>query len=320
MGILIGGKMIWSDLDLDKQQSIILRYSTGESVSSIAKDYELNPESLGRKMRLIKPAKTKLFDSKQLHLKVKESTKVFVYSDTHFGVEDESALEAALLVAEWYKPDMIFNLGDTLNCYNVSKYKKDLVSSGLQEERDRWAEWAERLNTVCPKAQKYILIGNHEERFTAYLADAKGIADLEELSLDDLLYTKQLGYHPLVNAIYVNPRGDDLYPDAQLYVLHGEKALSQAGSSTKAASDMYAGASTMVGHAHRSAVYTRRTGRGMVVGYEVGTLASLQPDYDAFPNWSQSVMTGIISSSYHAFNLHLIDRGKVMIDGKLHSV
>jgi metallophosphoesterase superfamily enzyme len=311
--------MTWVELSKAEQESIITRYKSGTSVDELSKQYNLRSESLSRKMRLLGFAKKDaLIRKTSLALNIKTPSRVLIYADTHFGMEDTIALSSALIVAREYDPEIIINLGDTLDCYNLSRFKKEPQNDGLQFERDKWYEWAEKLNIACPNAAKYILRGNHEDRFNSILADVTGLADMPELTLDNLLYTRELGYNPIVDSIYVNPRGNDVYPDAQIYILHGERALSNAGASAKAASDMYAGASTITGHAHRTAMYTRRTGRGIVTCYEVGTLAKLNPEYELFPNWSNSFLIGVISLGFHSFTPILIDEGRFMFDGKLY--
>jgi len=313
--------MIWTKLSKQQQDDIVSRAAIGESIWVLAEEYDIKESSLERKLRLLRsenPPSEKIFNTSALWLDVNEPKRIFVYSDAHFGMEDRGALNAAIKVAEMFQPEIIVNLGDTLDCYSISKFKKDPGGSSLQSERDAWSAWATKLNSVCADdVQRYIIKGNHEARFETFLMENPGIADLDEMSVDSLLMTDALGYHSVVDAIYVNADRDELYPNAQLYFLHGSRALKHSGSSTRAASDMYAGASTIVGHAHRSAMVTQRTGRGISKSYEVGTLASLMPDYMFFPNWSQSILTGVIMKDFHEFQLHVIDRGRVCYGGNV---
>jgi metallophosphoesterase superfamily enzyme len=241
------------------------------------------------------------------------------YSDTHFGMEDQSALSAALTVANWWAPDIIINVGDTLDCYQASTFKKDIGHASIQRERDLWAEWAEKMNVASGSKIRKIVRGNHDMRFASLVLSIGALSDIEELSLDSLLYLDELGYDPIVDVININPSGDDLYPDAQMYVFHGEKASSFAGGAARAASDMYAGASVIVGHNHKTGVFTERSGRGVTTSYEIGTLAKLNPEYHLRANWSQSVITGYLALGYHDVRVNMIDRGVVVLDGKEYS-
>lgn len=46
--------MVWGELTLDKRKKIAYRYHTGEHVDNIAKDYQLKPQSLARRIRELK--------------------------------------------------------------------------------------------------------------------------------------------------------------------------------------------------------------------------------------------------------------------------
>lgn len=310
--------MIWSRLTPDEQTTILAKIASGEAKADVAGAYGLNPESLSRKLRLLAETKReRVFGQKWLNIEIDKPTRVMLYSDAHFGNEDPLAVAAALIVAREFQPEIIFNLGDTLDGHGASRFKKDPHAPVIQVERDRWFMWAEELNYICPDAKKYIIQGNHDERFTSLVSEVKGLADIDELSLDSMLFTEELGYHPIVDVIAINPSGDELYPQALLYLMHGEKTSQNAGQSVKAMSDMFVGANLAMGHAHRSAMTTRRSERGILRGYEIGTLMSLRPDYSLFPNWIQGVSTGIISRDFFDLQLHVIDRGRVCVNGKM---
>src|SRR5690606_19376679 len=167
-------------------------------------------------------------------------------------------------------------------------------------------------------AKKYIVRGNHDGRFETWIRTiGTAIASLEEMTLDGLLYTKELGWEPICDEIIVNPRGDELYPDAQLYIIHGDSVRASAGASVRSVSESYGSVSAIVGHSHRMAMTARRTARGIMRSWEVGTLEQLNPEFVRFPDWAQSCMTGVISKDFFDFSTHLIDRGRVIINGEL---
>jgi hypothetical protein len=271
-----GKIMIWSDLTDAQQKSILQRNANGESVDDLAAEYGLISSSLGRKIRLIRSAANNVrsYMRIKLPLRIEEHTRVLIYTDLHAGAEDESATRCAISIAREWQPQVIFNLGDTLDVHVLSTFNKDL----------RFETWLRNQGAM--------------------------ISSMHEMTLDGLLMTKELGWEPIVDEILVNPRGDDLYPDPELLLTHGSKARTHAGTSVRATSDMYGGTSTIVGHAHRSAMVAKRSSRGIIRNYEVGTLADFDVEYAEFPDWSQSILVGYIEKG--AFDLWhmMIDRGK----------
>lgn len=309
--------MVWSELSAAHQELILSRLSNGEPIAAVAGDFKLNPESLGRKVRLLKNNTAPLYYQRNYcAITTSRMARVMVYSDCHFGMHDPAALVVALKVAEEFKPDIIINNGDTLDCHTLSRYKHDPHAPSIQDERDAWYLFAEALNSVAPKADKFITVGNHDIRFKDTISEKSGLADMSEFGLDSLLYTRQLGYAPICDVIMFNPRGNEDYPDAMMYVFHGESARSHAGSTARYYSDMFAGGSTITGHAHRSAAYTRRVAGGVIMSYEVGSLARISPEYILYPNWTQSILTGYIDNDTIAFDNQVIRNGSTIFNGR----
>jgi predicted phosphodiesterase len=311
---------IWSNLTLDDQEEIIRRYQAGESTDDLSQAYNLRSESLGRKLRSLSAQSQKVLDFVFYDLVVDKDSRVFVYSDTHFGEHDPLAVQAALTVAERYDPHIIINLGDTVDASRLSRFKKDPRSTSIQEERDLWYDFAEQLNDVTRATTKIMVIGNHDLRYVSTLLETGGLIDMPELSFKSFFYTEELGYENPVDMVYLNRQGDENSPNALAYLMHGEFARKGSGSSVRAASEMFSGANTVVGHAHRTAFVTKRTMRGLVAGYEIGTLARLSPSYSFFPDWSQSVATGVFGKDFIVLTHHIIQSGEVVIDGKRYLV
>lgn len=306
---------IWSNLEQDEQLEIIRKYESGALVDDLAQEYSLKTESLSRKLRGLTAQGKKVLEFQHYDLAVSQDKRIFVYTDTHFGEHDPTAIKAALIVAEKYDPHIVINLGDTVDASRLSRFKKDPRSTSIQKERDLWCDFAEKLNSVTRAELKLMIIGNHDMRYLSSLLEVDGIVDMPELGFGNFFYVKEFGYEEPVDIIYLNRRGNLDYPDALAYFMHGEFARKGSGSSVRATSEMFSGANTIIGHAHRTAFVTKRTMRGLVCGYEIGTLAKLTPTYSIFPDWSQSVATGVVGRDFISLNHHLIQEGTVMVDG-----
>lgn len=314
------GYKVWGELTSDEQSDVIERHSNGESIDDLASAFNLRAESLGRKLRSINQAKTKVLDVSCADMVIQDDQRIFIYGDTHFGEHDPIAIKTALRVAEEFQPDIIVNLGDTVDASRVSKYAKDPRSAGLQQERELWFDFAEQLNNVTNPKSRWMIIGNHDMRYLHSILSVDGLTEMPELTFESFFQTREFGYNTPVDLIYLNRQGNSEYPNAVAYLMHGEFARKGSGSSVRATSDMFSGANTVIGHTHRTAFVTRRTAHGLVAGYEIGTLAKLNPSYMIFPDWSQSVATGVVGKDYLSLNLHVIVNGEVVLNGRKISV
>lgn len=319
--------MIWSNLTAIQHKEIIDSYLSGSNVHEVADKYNLNPSSLSRKIRLLKERgeiivpRVVLADQwRRLSLTIEKPAKVLLYSDFHGGYSDPLARKAVVGIRQLWNPDIVFNLGDTLDAYSVSRFVKNPeIFKTLQAERDEWGEFAEELHDG-DHSSRYILVGNHDRRYELFLNDNPSISDLEGNSLSNILMLNEFGYSGLWDEVYVNPQGDSIYPDAQLYLVHGSLARKQAGASSRGESENRGYASVIQGHTHKTGTTIVPTHRGLVYRYEIGCLQSLTPSYAQHTTWSQSVMVGYIGNGVLDLRHVIIDRGTFVLNGERYSV
>lgn len=315
--------MIWSELPKSVQDNIVRRYQNGELVDRLAREYDLLSSSLSRKMRLLGVRRSVAGeDERTRRIKIERPTRMMFMSCLHFGDHDRRALGAALKIAELWQPEIVFLIGDILNGGRVSRYLPDGSAISSQAERDMWCEWSESLSQVVGKnTEKHIVFGNHDLRYIhTLMRQSPEYLSLEEMSMSGILCTDELGYHRPVEWIEINPVGDELYPEAQLYVFHGDIARSGAGNSIRYESDRYGEVNAVMGHTHKSAFVARATDRGIVRGYEVGCLCNLKPHYARFVDWQQAVLIGSMSWDYFDFHHIMIDRGRFLFDNTMYEL
>lgn len=315
--------LIWSELSEEAHNNIIMGYLAGTSIEDLASRYGLKAGSLERKIRLLKERgdiKVEIkYNRINARLIIEKAQKVLVYADPHFGAEDELAVKAALVVIEEYQPDILINLGDSLEGSKVSRFRTPEGAMSAQYERDSWGEFCEKINHVAKPDLHIVLIGNHDNRYINAVRDIEGIAEINEFSLRHLLYADELDL-VVADSLQVNPAGDELYPNAQMYFYHSMFARKGAGRSVQAMSEKLSYVNIAIGHAHRTAHTTQATDRGIVSMWEVGTLRNLDCDYDVFTNWSQSLLTGVIDPEYLDFQSVMIDRGRVIFNGAIYNM
>lgn len=306
---------VWTDLSDSERGTAVKLVNDGVDVEVVAGLLRLRSSSLSRKIRGIRTQVGVEGAHKAIAIVAENERRVMVYSDAHFPVADPYALQCAIDIRKAYNPEIIINLGDTLDMYHLSRFAKSAGKrETVQEEANAWNAWATEFYDGFG-GESYIVRGNHDVRLERSIAGIAGLGDMDALSLDNVLSASKFGCDRVVDLIIVNPRGDKLYPDGDMYFYHGDSVRKGSGSSVRSLSDRLSNSSVMMGHAHRTAVVVSRSARGPSKSYEVGCLSSIDVDWTLYPDWSQSVMLGVVSENYCDFSPVVIDRGRYVYNG-----
>ena len=182
---------------------------------------------------------------------------------------DEAALDVALQLVRYVRPDRVILVGDNADFPELSKYRlSPTFQRTTQPTIDRLGRFAAQLRAAAgDECELDWLEGNHEFRLSAYIMDnakaAFGLrqANLPEswpvLSIPNLCHLDQYGitYHSgyPANEVWVNDR---------LRVIHGHQVTSNGSTAHKYLA--HERVSTVFGHIHRRewAERTRRTREG----------------------------------------------------------
>lgn len=210
------------------------------------------------------------------------------FSDIHFPHHDPVALDIVYGVMEDVQPEVVCDQGDTLDCYQISRYEKDPKHRvSLQDEIELAAAHFGTINSIVPNAEKHWFPGNHEDRLRRILWDmakdlpSRQVLNLpgiwEALSWESLLGLKDLGWR-------IHEDRWILYD--KLVLKHGTAVRKWAGYSAKAEYERY-GKSGMSGHTHRRGVFEHRDFNGQHAWWELGCLCDLDPVYMSDPDWAQ---------------------------------
>lgn len=208
--------------------------------------------------------------------------------DIHIPHHDPKAVETAMSVLRAFKPDTIFQIGDLLDCYAISRFEKDPKRvSSLQDEFDQGRDLLKRLREEHPKARIVIKEGNHEERLQRYLwSRAPELSGLRCLGI-----AEQLGLADL-NIEYFTGK-QRLKIGDNFTVTHGSLVRQRAGY-TAHGEMFHRGGSGISGHTHRLSQVFRSTDGGVHRWIEAGCLCSLEPEYgaDRALDWQQGFVLG----------------------------
>lgn len=281
----------WSQLSPEHQSKIIELSGLGLDVEVVAGMFNVRSSSLERRLRLLRSTselesrpvgRTRLID-------VDSQKRIMFYGDLHAPRSDDDAVEAVILFAEVFDPEIVVNLGDTVDASALSRFGQDTESPSIEQELNVWYSFAEDLNSVTNQegCERYIVRGNHDGRIARSLPPS--LKGLYGVSLDSLLRTESLGYQPIADMLEFHSNGSPI-----LYATHGQFASSTAGMASRKMSQRLAHSSVVVGHNHKTAYTVIRTPRGYVHCYEVGCLQRLDPDWDIYPDWTHSILAGYI--------------------------
>jgi len=93
---------------------------------------------------------------------------ILAFSDPHFPWASEDAIGAVYRGIRKYSPKIIVNLGDLYDFFSFNRFVKsqnvilprDEIAQGRAAAEKMW----KNINALAPKARKYQLRGNHDER------------------------------------------------------------------------------------------------------------------------------------------------------------
>lgn len=96
--------------------------------------------------------------------------KVIYWPDTHVPYQDQQAVDTALKILRWYKPDTVVLLGDFLDYLPLSRHIADSISErasvNMEHEFAEGNKLLDKISSVCQNLVYHA--GNHEARHHAY--------------------------------------------------------------------------------------------------------------------------------------------------------
>ena len=214
------------------------------------------------------------------------------YSDLHLPYHDERALKILYAILEDVDPDIVVDHGDTIDCEQISSFKKDPAKRiPLRDEIQMGAKHFATVTELTPNAERIWCEGNHEQRLKRLiwsLAEGRQAGELltlpkvaAALSWPSLLGLDELGWE-----MVEYPQHKLLFD--KLILTHGEKVRGQSGQSEKAELNHYS-KSGLSGHTHRVGYYGKKTYDGQVGWWGLGCMCAIRTSYISFPNWQQGM-------------------------------
>ena len=140
------------------------------------------------------------------------------FSCVHLPFEDKAGVDWLIDQIATRQPQVIVNLGDTMDTQSLSKFSESKLIE-LAQEFDAANVFCQRINEAAPKAKKVWMMGNHEERMFR-----ESVAHLSRL-LDYRLHIKAARKWTHVPYCY---RPDHTFTIGQVTFAHGFGASQTA--------------------------------------------------------------------------------------------
>ena len=223
----------------------------------------------------------------------KKWTTALVYGDTHFPYHDPLALGVLESLAVDVQPDVLLNVGDLVDCWQISRWDKNPARlDTLQDNIDAARTHLARMAHLLPNARRVLLEGNHEDRLGKAIWKMEGAArELARLRVfqssmtwPNLLQTDSIGWDFI--STREQPRTAVL---PKIITKHGTVVRKRSGLSAYGEWEKY-GRSGVSGHTHRLGDFLHRDHNGTARWVETGCTCLLDAPYGSDFDWQQGAV------------------------------
>jgi predicted phosphodiesterase len=264
----------------------IIRYYTGnhgERHRKYAKEHKTEKAERANNLGVPNPFYLPEEDNEPFEPFVLPGGKTYaILSDVHFPYQDNQALTTSLtFMSKMDKLNGIVLNGDILDFYQLSRYEKDPKARRFSQELEIGRQFLAMLNKEFD-VPIYYKIGNHEERYEAYLRiKAPELLDIEDFRLDVLLRFGEHNCHLITDKRPIKA--------GKLNIMHGHEFGRSVFSPVNPARGYYmrAKANVICGHNHQTSEHTEPDMNGKVTTtWSMGALCNLRPAYMPYNKWN----------------------------------
>jgi predicted phosphodiesterase len=238
----------------------------------------------------------------------KACTRILLLSDIHVPYHNIEAITKAIEYGKEKKANAIVFNGDTVDCYALSRYEKDPRKRRFAEELEATRQLLKVFREQFPGVPFYFKLGNHEERYEAYMrSKAPELLGAPEFTLDTLLRFGELGCDLIQDKRIIKA--------GKLNIMHGHEFGRSVFSPVNPARGYYMRSKTTVicGHNHQTSSHTEKNMEGKVVTtWSTGCLCEMHPQYMPVNKWNHGFAFVYVDEKgeFEVDNLSIID-GKI---------
>lgn len=234
-----------------------------------------------------------------------------IFSDSHFPYHDLHAINSMLNYTVGHrKINFIIINGDGIDCYQLSRFNRDMRNRSFSDELWVWVEFLNILQTTFPGVKIYWKLGNHERRWEYYLrVKAPELLDMEEYKFQNILKIRGIEGVEVVDLVPIFT--------GRLPWLHGHEMQGGATSPVNPARGLFLKTltSSVVSHHHRSSAHSELDLKEKLMSWwSLGCLCDLHPEYNPVNKWNHGF--AFISTEGQEFEMSnmKIYKGKVYRD------
>jgi len=238
----------------------------------------------------------------------KAATRILLLSDIHVPYHNIDAITKAIEYGKQEKVNAIVFNGDTVDCYALSRYERDPRKRSFAEELEATRQLLKVFRKQFDGVPFYFKLGNHEERYEAYLrTKAPELIGTADFTMDQLLRFGELGCELIQDKRIIKA--------GKLSIMHGHEFGRSVFSPVNPARGYYmrAKASVICGHNHQTSEHSESNLDGKVVTtWSTGCLCELHPGYMPVNKWNHgfSIIRVDDNGDFEVDNLRII-KGKV---------
>lgn len=234
---------------------------------------------------------------------------VLVLGDVHVPYHDAQALEAAVAWGQRREVDCVLLLGDFLDCHRLSRFQADPRARLFPAEVETARELLAALHSAFPRAGVVYKLGNHDERYEAYiLARAPELWKVDKISFASLFAESD------VELVEWRRR---IRAGKHLSLIHGHEFGSRGATSpVNPARGLFlaAHACAICAHLHQPSTHQERTIDGaQLATWSVGCLCDLHPQYRPLNRWGHGFAhVALDGDGWFEVENHRIIEGRVV--------
>jgi predicted phosphodiesterase len=206
--------------------------------------------------------------------------KIFVLSDIHIPYQDVQFIKTILHDIRKEKPSQIVLIGDIIDFYPLSRFRKDPSKIlTLNKELEDCELFISRLRKAANDAAIIYCEGNHEIRLRKFLWDNAPQLTTIFTDIQSFLGLNRYGVK------YYNSK--EIFTSGIYNFMHGVYLRKNPGASVLEHINRL-GKNIVIGHCHRLAIVQVSIGQKQILGIEAGCLT--RPEYHDYiqspdPNW-----------------------------------